>query len=191
MATRKIIRPATSGNTGASAAPATATAAAPAPASARTLNLSGFVEQLRKQTDSARVQKATSMLQSDRFQLFDEVSDEHVTGVVKSQTDYSLFYACKIDKHGNFMCCTQNLNRCGGLSGNKPCKHMLVLMIGLVQGGKIDATRLSEWTNAAKGKKPVIDKDAMSATFVKYKGAEAGEIEWRPTETTPEDYYAL
>lgn len=191
MATRKIIRPATSGNTGTSAAPATATAAAPAPASARTLNLSGFVEQLRKQTDSARVQKATSMLQSDRFQLFDEVSDEHVTGVVKSQTDYSLFYACKIDKHGNFMCCTQNLNRCGGLSGNKPCKHMLVLMIGLVQGGKIDATRLSEWTNAAKGKKPVIDKDAMSATFVKYKGAEAGEIEWRPTETTPEDYYAL
>lgn len=183
MATRKIIRPATSGHTG--------TPAAPAPASARTLNLPDFVEQLRKQTDSARVQKATSMLQSDRFQLFDEVSDEHVTGVVKSQTDYSLFYACKIDKHGNFMCCTQNLNRCGGLSGNKPCKHMLVLMIGLVQGGKIDATRLSEWTNAAKGKKPVIDKDAMSATFVKYKGAEAGEIEWRPTETTPEDYYAL
>ncbi|HEX5754167.1 MAG TPA: hypothetical protein VFZ09_48745 [Archangium sp.] len=131
------------------------------------------------------------MLQSDRFQLFDEVTEEHVTGVVKSQTDYSLFYACKIDKHGNFMCCTQNLNRCGGLSGNKPCKHMLVLMIGLVQGGKIDAARLSAWTNAAKGKKPVIDKDAMSATFVKYKGAEAGEIEWRPTETTPEDYYAL
>ncbi|HYO72539.1 MAG TPA: hypothetical protein VEU33_41350, partial [Archangium sp.] len=61
----------------------------------------------------------------------------------------------------------------------------------LVQGGKIDATRLSEWTQATQGKKPVIDKDAMSATFVKYKGAEAGEIEWRPTETTPEDYYAL
>ncbi|HYO70311.1 MAG TPA: hypothetical protein VEU33_29955, partial [Archangium sp.] len=150
MATRKIIRPAASGNTGTSAAPATASAAAPAPASARTLNLSEFVEQLRKQTDSARVQKATSMLQSDRFQLFDEVSDEHVTGVVKSQTDYSLFYACKLDKHGNFMCCTQNLNRCGGLSGNKPCKHMLVLMIGLVQGGKMNANQLSEWTKAAK-----------------------------------------
>ncbi len=191
MATRKIIRPAVSGHTGTSAAPATASAAAPAPAPARTPQLPDFVEQLRKQTDSARVQKATSMLQSDRFQLFDEVTDEHVTGVVKSQTDYSLFYACKIDKHGNFMCCTQNLNRCGGLSGNKPCKHMLVLMIGLVQGGKIDAARLSEWTEASKGKKPVIDKDAMSATFVKYKGAEAGEIEWRPTETTPEDYYAL
>jgi hypothetical protein len=196
MATRKIIRPTASGATGTSAVPATASAAAPAPAASgpaptRTVNLSDFVEQLRKQTDSARVQKATSMLQSDRFQLFDEVTDEHVTGVVKSQTDYSLFYACKIDKHGNFMCCTQNLNRCGGLGGNKPCKHMLVLMIGLVQGGKINANQLSEWTKATKGKKPAIDKDAMSATFVKYKGAEAGEIEWRPTETTPEDYYAL
>lgn len=187
MATRKRNPPIAPGNTGTSAAPATAAG----PASASTLDLPEFVEQLRKQTDSARVQKATSMLKSDRFQLFDEVTEEHVTGVVKSQTDYSLFYACKLDKHGNFMCCTQNLNRCGGLSGNRPCKHMLVLMIGLVQGGKIDATRLFDWTRAAKGKKPVIDKDAMSATFVKYKGAEAGEIEWRPTETTPEDYYAL
>lgn len=188
MATRKIIRPAASGTPGTSAAPAPAVSGA---APTGSLNLPDFVEQLRKQTDSARVEKATSMLQSDRFQLFDEVTDEHVTGVVKSQTDYSLFYACKLDEHGNFMCCTQNLNRCGGLRGDKPCKHMLVLMIGLVQGGKINATRLSEWTKAAKGKKPVIDKDAMSATFVKYKGAEAGEIEWRPTETTPEDYYAL
>jgi len=31
----------------------------------------------------------------------------------------------------------------------------------------------------------------MSQTFLKYKGAEAGEIDWRPTETVPEDYYAF
>jgi hypothetical protein len=30
----------------------------------------------------------------------------------------------------------------------------------------------------------------MSTTFLRYKGAEAGEIDWRPTETMPEDYYA-
>jgi hypothetical protein len=31
----------------------------------------------------------------------------------------------------------------------------------------------------------------MSATFLRYKGAEAGEVDWRPTETIPEDYYTL
>ena len=31
----------------------------------------------------------------------------------------------------------------------------------------------------------------MSAIFLRYKGAEAGEIDWRPTETIPEDYYSL
>ncbi|MFO0587792.1 MAG: hypothetical protein U0441_09645 [Polyangiaceae bacterium] len=155
------------------------------------INLKAFTAQLEGATDRARLQKATTMLRSDRFQLFNDVADDHVTGVVKSQGDPSLIYACKIDKSGRFMCCTQNLNRCGGLSGNKPCKHLLVLMIGLVQAGRADAGVLSPWVKAAKGKPPQLDKDAMSATFVKYKGAEAGEIDWRPTETIPEDYYAL
>ena len=179
------------------------------------------------------------MLRAERFQLFSEVDGDHVTGVVKSQTDSSLFYACKIDKSGRYMCCTQNLNVCGGLRGKpckhllvlmvglvksqtdpslfyackidkagsfmcctqnlfacgglrgKPCKHLLVLMVGLVQAGGADAGLLSDWAAKAKGKKPALDKDAMSATFIKYKGAEAGEIDWRPTETIPEDYYAL
>ena len=37
----------------------------------------------------------------------------------------------------------------------------------------------------------MLDKDSMSATFIKYKGAEAGEVDWRPTETIPEDYFAI
>jgi hypothetical protein len=31
----------------------------------------------------------------------------------------------------------------------------------------------------------------LSATIVRYKGAEAGEMDWRPTETIPEDFYAM
>jgi hypothetical protein len=156
----------------------------------RTVDLKQFTAQLDRATGDGRMDKVTKMLRADRFQLFSEVADDHVTGVVKSQTDASLFYACKIDKSGRYMCCTQNLNVCGGLRG-KPCKHLLVLMIGLVQADQADATLLSDWAKSAGGKKPVLDKDAMSATFVKYKGAEAGEIDWRPTETIPEDYYAL
>lgn len=175
MATRKIVPPAGGAADG---------------APKRTVDLPGFIAQLDRATGDGRMGKVKQMLKADRFQLFSEVNEDHVTGVVKSQTDRSLFYACKIDKSGRYMCCTQNLNVCGGLRG-KPCKHLLVLMVGLVQSGGADAALLSAWAKGVSGKKPVLDKDAMSATFIKYKGAEAGEIDWRPTETIPEDYYAL
>jgi hypothetical protein len=154
------------------------------------VDLPKLIDQLDKATGDGRMDKVKKMLRADRFQLFHEVNDDSVTGVVKSQTDPSLFYACKLDKGGKYMCCTQNLNVCGGLRG-KPCKHLLVLVVGLAQAGAADAEVMSKWTKATSGKKPLLDKDAMSATFVKYKGAEAGEIDWRPTETIPEDYYAL
>ena len=38
---------------------------------------------------------------------------------------------------------------------------------------------------------PTLDAEAMTATFLKYKGAEAGDVDWRPTETIPEDFYAM
>jgi hypothetical protein len=31
----------------------------------------------------------------------------------------------------------------------------------------------------------------MTEAFLQYKGAEAGEVDWRPTETIPEDFYAV
>jgi hypothetical protein len=91
---------------------------------------------------------------------------------------------------GAFACCTQNLRPCGGLHG-KLCKHLLVLLVGLAKAGQLDPTTAEHWAQASRKQRPVLDKDAMSETFLRYKGAEAGEIDWRPTETIPEDYYAL
>jgi hypothetical protein len=163
----------------------------PAPAEdAPKTELDLFRELLDDVTGDGRMSKVVKMLKADRFQLFSEVDDEHVTGVVKSQTDPSLFYACKLTREGEFMCCTQNLNTCGGLRG-KLCKHLLVLLVGLAQGGSVDPTKVTTWVKATADRKPVLDRDAMSATFIKYKGAEAGEVDWRPTETIPEDFYAL
>jgi hypothetical protein len=31
----------------------------------------------------------------------------------------------------------------------------------------------------------------MTATFPRYKGAEAGAVDWWPTETIPEDFYLM
>jgi len=154
------------------------------------IDLPGFIKKLTANTDSSRMAKVTKMLRADRFQLFSEVTADHVTGVVKSQTDADLVYACRLGKDGEFFCCTQNLAHCGGLRGAL-CKHLLVLIVGLAQSGQLDPQLAHAWSLSSRRKKPALDGDAATATFVRYKGAQAGEVDWRPTETIPEDYYAL
>ncbi len=130
------------------------------------------------------------MLKASGFQLYNDVSDDHLSGVVKSQTDPDLVYACRLKSDGGYSCCTQNLNVCGGLRGSI-CKHLLVLIIGLVKAGELDPSTIDGRIAKSHDTKPELDKEVMGEIFIRYKGAEAGEVDWRPTETLPEDYYAL
>ncbi len=168
---------------------ATATAAPKSTLPAPT-DFAGFMERLKKVTDSAKLDKATAMLRAERFQLYAKVTPDHLVGIVKSQTNPDLVYSCRLGSDGKYACCTQNLNICGGLRGS-PCKHLLVLLVGLTNAGQLDAGTAHEWTQATRGVQPALDKDVMAATFLQYKGAEAGEVDWRPTETVPEDFYAM
>jgi hypothetical protein len=145
---------------------------------------------LKNAADPAKLDKALAMLKADRFRLFAQVEADHLVGVVKSQTDPTLVYSCRLAGDGTYACCTQNLNVCGGLRGS-PCKHLLVLLVGLTQAGELDPGTAHDWTQASRGQKPLLDKDAMAETLLRYKGAEAGEVDWRPTETIPEDFYAM
>lgn len=139
--------------------------------------------------DGARLTNAFKMLKKERFQLFAEVDTTHLVGVVKSQTNPDLVYACELTSDGSFFCGTQNLKPCGGLSGAL-CKHLLVLTIGLSRSGQIDLTDATRSIIASTDKSPKMNKTLMTELFLKYKGVEAGEVDWRPTETIPEDYYA-
>jgi uncharacterized protein YjbI with pentapeptide repeats len=154
------------------------------------IDVSTFMKHLARDTDPDRLKNALGMLKADTFQLFSDVSDGRVAGVVKSQSDAELVYACTLDQRGVFSCCTQNLNTCGGLRG-KLCKHLLVLIVGLTRAGALDPTSIDEWVRRSGRARPALDRDAMSEIFLRYKGAEAGEIDWRPVETIPEDYHAL
>jgi hypothetical protein len=80
------------------------------------------------------------------------------------------------------------LKACGGLRGAL-CKHLLVLIIGLTKGEVLDPNQAATWVLSSKFHQPKIDKDMMSSIFLEYKGALIGDIDWRPTETIPEDYY--
>ena len=149
-----------------------------------------FLERLKNATDTAKLDKALKMLKAERFNLFAKVSDAEMVGVVKSQSDPDLVYSCRLASDGSYSCCTQNLNVCGGLRGS-PCKHLLVLIVGLTKAGELDPATAHEWSQSTRGRKAELDKDAMTETLLQYKGAEAGEIDWRPTETLPEDFYAM
>jgi uncharacterized protein YjbI with pentapeptide repeats len=155
-----------------------------------TTSFDTFVVGLSTKVEVDRLKKALKMLKADRFRLYAQVDEKAVTGVVKSQSDADLVYSCRLGADGAFGCCTQNLNVCGGLRGSL-CKHLLVLIVGLAKSGELDDATVSTWIEASRKQKAVLDKDAMSDTFIRYKGAEAGEVDWRPTETIPEDYYAL
>src|SRR4051794_27407771 len=116
------------------------------------IDLPGFMKKLENSTDASRMDKVTKMLRADRFQLFADVTPEHVVGIVKSQSDADLFYSARLTSGGGFACCTQNLNPCGGLRGAL-CKHILVLIIGLAQAGRVDVATVHEWATKSRKQK--------------------------------------
>ncbi|MCK5889370.1 MAG: pentapeptide repeat-containing protein [Methylococcales bacterium] len=154
----------------------------------KTINIKDFMTSLDKSVESSRLNKALKMLKKSSFKLYTQLSDSGVTGVIKSQSDPSLVYACQLNSEGQFCCCTQNLNPCGGLRG-KLCKHLLVLVVGLAQDQEVDIKTIFQWVDNSRDCNPKLDQEMMSEVLLRYKGAETGTIDWRPTETVPEDYY--
>ncbi|MCX4247675.1 pentapeptide repeat-containing protein [Paraliomyxa miuraensis] len=152
-------------------------------------DLADFLARLKVTVGTSSYEKGKKLLKRSRFKLFHQVEDERMIAIVKSETDASLLYACILGDKG-YSCCTHNLNRCGGLSFG-PCKHMMVMILGLAQAGEVDAEKVDAWVQASKKSGPRLDKDVAAEVFLRYKGAEAGEIDWRPTETVPEDFYAF
>jgi uncharacterized protein YjbI with pentapeptide repeats len=176
--------------------PTTGGPAKPKPAAAKPkaplapIDFDTLMARLPKKVDPVKLKKATSMLKAERFRLFAEVTDAGVVGVVKSQSDPDLIYSCRLLNSGSYACCSQNLNPCGGLRGGA-CKHLLVLVIGLAKSGQLAPALADAYLGASRHHNPQLDKNAMGETLLRYKGAEAGDVDWRPTETVPEDYYAL
>jgi uncharacterized protein YjbI with pentapeptide repeats len=154
------------------------------------LTFEAFAKRLAKKVASDRLRKVAAMLKKETFQLFAEVTDDAVVGVVRSQSSKELVYSCRLASDGGFCCATQNLKPCGGLRGGL-CKHLLVLIVGLTKTGTLDPATVDAWIDASRSRKPALDLKALGETFLRYQSAQEGTIDWRPTETVPEDYYAL
>lgn len=135
-----------------------------------------------------KLQKAIKMLKTESMKLYSDADDDRLVGIVRSQTGVGV-YTTKIAADGTYCCADEDLGPCWGLQG-AICKHILVLTIGLVQGGALSASNAEQFIRAGASKRPKHDEDALADTVLRYKAAAAGEIDWRPTETVPEDFYA-
>ncbi len=156
-------------------------------------NVDALFARLRETFDANRITRTREMLRAGTNQLFAEVAADSVRGVVKSQREPDLVYSCLLREDGTYCCGTPDLTECMGLRG-EPCKHILVLLLGLAKAGELTPQTADKWVRASRGRKHTWNaslRNEVGDTLLKYKGAEAGEIDWRPTETIPEDFYAM
>lgn len=119
--------------------------------------------------DNAKINKALKMIQDNHFNLYSQLTTDTVFGVVRSQRDQSLIYACYLRADGSYGCQTQNLNSCGGLRGSL-CKHIIVLLNYMAN---FPATRsiLQSWINKTLPNKPCNDKNISAFIFSKFQEA--------------------
>ena len=140
--------------------------------------------------DSGRFKRALKMLKKEAFQIYISADDEKLIGVVKSQTSSDKVYTCRMGENGKYACADGQLEGCMGLQG-QVCKHLIVLVIGAVHHGDLTSSTAQNWIGKCVKRRPASDEqDALADTLLMYRGAEAGEIDWRPMETVPEDFYA-
>lgn len=154
------------------------------------LDFAGFISQLYGHCDRGKLGRALDMLRKDRFQLYTRLDDKQLVGVVRSQSGSGNVYAPWLDVEGKYGCAQPDLVDCMGLQGS-PCKHLMVLVVGLARTGQMTFAQALAWMRSANGKGPRKNDPLCAETLLQYKGAEAGSVDWRPTETIPEDYYAL
>jgi hypothetical protein len=160
------------------------------PPKKKSMDFAAFITQLYGTVDQGKLGRALAMLKDESFKLYTHLSDDRLVGVVRSQTGVGTVYASWLTPEGRYGCSTPELSDCMGLQGS-PCKHLLVLLVGLVRTGQMNPATAYAWIKAAQVKGPKTDTELAAETFLQYRGAQAGEIDWRPTETIPEDFYAF
>lgn len=156
----------------------------------KALDFQSLIVKLRDVAVGTRLDNALTMLRHDKFRLFSDLTPERLTGIVSSQSGYSDAYSCMIQEDGTYNCVDDDMNGCMSSQGHTICKHLLVLILGMVHTGELSATTAYQWVKSGSSMRPTSETDVLAQTLLRYKGVQVGEVDWRPTETIPEDYYA-
>jgi uncharacterized protein YjbI with pentapeptide repeats len=150
-------------------------------------DLAGFLDQLEEHVSVGKLDKALDLLQATPLELFFDLSQSSVSGVVRAPDDPDLAFCCHLSDDGAYGCCSSNLATCNGLRGSL-CKHLLVLLVGLVQKGVLPADRAAQLVAASTENKPETDKELCSQSLERLESADRGGPVWKPVATNPEDF---
>jgi len=155
------------------------------------LDLQGFIIKAATVINPNRLKSALDMLKSSSFQLYCDLGDTEVTGIVQSHSGYAHGYSCALDSKGAYHCIDNEMLECMSQHGTVVCKHLLVMLLGLVRSGELAAEQAYAWLHATSGQSPCKSHDRLIQTWLRYKGVQPGGVDWRPTQTIPEDYCAF
>jgi len=154
------------------------------------IDFQGLVMKLHSIAVGTRLSNSMKMLRDEQVHLYSDVNADRVSGIVHSQSGGGV-YSCTLGKDGEYGCCDQVLDKCWSSQGHTMCKHLLVLVLGLVRNGELEAPKAFNWIKEAQANRPIKeDSSELAKTIVRYKGMQQGELDWRPTETIPEDFLA-
>lgn len=145
---------------------------------------------LHDQVDRMRLVDAVNLVNDDYFQLLTEQDASGLIGVVKSKVHSERVAACRLTANGNFCCCNRNLSICSEMRGSM-CKHILALILGATWNRAIDTTTMTRWIVASRFEKPKVDQKIMTAVFLRFASVKNEDVDWRPAELIPEDYYVF
>jgi uncharacterized protein YjbI with pentapeptide repeats len=159
---------------------------------ARKTSFEEWLAFLQGRFEGKNISNALKMLKKNRYRLFAVVESTSFRGVIKSQKDPNTVYGCSLAESGEWICGTEDLMLCDSAKTNEVCKHILVLAIGLAHARNMDLAVIARWLFAGKKPNKRGDGSALAEVFLYYKASTANDlIDWRPTETIPEDYYAF
>jgi hypothetical protein len=117
--------------------------------------------------------KALEILSAGRSRFSAGVRPNRVVGVMECLTISRRFYACRLAADGRFACCSQDLRACI-VSRGSPCEHLLALVLGLVNAGRLAPETAIEWLVRSSGLAgDVPDDGEMTAVFLRSRGAAA------------------
>jgi hypothetical protein len=154
------------------------------------IDFQGLIIKLTNVAVGTRLQNALKMLQAEQLHLYSDIEEDRISGIALSQSGGGV-YSCTLNSAGSYGCCDDNQGACMSAQGHTVCKHLLVLVLGLVKSGEFDAPTALEWLKRTQAKRPLqAESSTLAKTIVRYKGMQQGDLDWRPTETMPEDFMA-
>jgi uncharacterized protein YjbI with pentapeptide repeats len=119
--------------------------------------------------------------------LATEVQPWRVSGVVIEPGNSDRLYCCRLTSAGNFVCGTDKLVLCGRRRRGY-CGHLALLLLTLVQRDQLDPQTAIDWLHRRYSPQPRPDRQTLAAILDRFTPTPP---DYRPTETLPEDYYAL